>query len=208
MGLIPLTILLIFLSLLAYILFVPIRLNLHLAYNESLVATSTFAFFPFKRTFISGTKTDKKLGELDKELDIKPETPAEPKKPGKKLDFSKIDRFDRQIIYKSIKEAFRFIVRLFRAPDYCLQAEIVGGTEEPDVTGQLFGAYMAVRPILPQGVVVRYQPDFLMERFRGELNLGLSVRVYDIVREITVFLYRIPKIKLFKLYRKLKKERQ
>jgi hypothetical protein len=207
MSPILLTILAIFLSLLAYILFVPIRLNLRLVYNESFIATSTFAFFPFTRTFTGETGTVNKPSPIEEISVEKPDAPPKPPKPGKKLDYSRINKLDRQIIYQTIKEAFRFVGKLLRAPDYYLQVNVVGGTEEPDVTGQLFGAYMAVRPMLPQSITIQYRPDFLMERFRGELNLGLSVRVYDIVREITVFLYRIPKIKLFKLYKKLKRSK-
>ena len=185
----------------AYILFIPIRLNLYLAYNENLIATSTIAIFPFRRNFGGEKKNIEKKPKPEKKV----KTGDKPKKPSRKLHYSRIDRLDRQIIYQTFREAFRFVDRLIQSPDYYLHANITGGTEEPDVTGQLFGAYMAVRPMFPQGVAIQYRPDFLMERFSGELNLGLSVRVYDIVREIIVFLYRIPKIKLFKLYRKLKR---
>jgi hypothetical protein len=203
MGLILLILLGIFIALLSYILFVPIRVDLHLAYNGSFETVSTLAFFPFRRTF-SG-KRENSQPEAAKPPKMPVPEKIEKEKSGPGLDFSKIDQFDRQVILRAIKEALRFVSRLIRAPDYYLRANIVGGSEEPDITGQIYGAYMAVRPLLPQSVALEYRPDFLMGVYRGEMNLGLSVRVYDIVKEITVFLFRIPSIKLYKLYRKLKR---
>jgi hypothetical protein len=203
MSLILLILLGIFVALLAYILFVPIRVDLHLAYDGSFEAASTLAFFPFRRTF-SGKRNDTKPEAGKPAKAPKPKEIAK-EKYGSGLDFSKIDQFDRQIILKSIKEALRFIGQLIRTPDYYLRANIIGGSEEPDVTGQIYGAYMAVRPLLPQSVAIEYRPDFLMGVYRGEMNFGLSLRVYDIMKEITAFLFRIPTIKLYKLYRKLKR---
>lgn len=202
MSLILLTILGILIFLLGYILFVPIRIDLHLSYDGKLNAQSSLGFFPFHKRLI-GKKRSPKAKAVTKPQANKPESGGS--QGG--LDLSKIDRFDRQILYKMLRELLRLIGRLFRAPDYYLQVRIVGGSEEPDITGQIFGAYMSVRPMLPQAVSIDYRPDFVMGAFNGELKCGLSVRIFNIVKELVVFIFRIPIIKLIKLYRKLKRRK-
>jgi hypothetical protein len=183
----------------AYILLVPITINFDLRIAEKVSAESAIKAFPFRYRF-SGGKLKKKARKP-----ILLKTPI--KKPSQKMkrkrDFSKLNTLDIALILETAGEAFRFVGRLIKAPEYYVKAELSGGVAAPDTTGEIYGAYQALRPILPSSITVSYNPDFTAEKFRGTVRCGLATRIITILKEILLFIFRLPIIKLIKLYRKL-----
>ena len=185
----------------AYILFMPVKLRASIIIDESVSAVSSLTIFPFRYTIhpkpqkTPGRATKKKREKKDGVIKKKP------------LDISLLNASDGPTIFKIAKEALRLMGRLIQAPDYFLVANITGGAAEPDITGQLYGAYHAIRPNLPAGIQINYVPDFTAERFKGDISVGLAVRIFGILRETIAFIFRLPILRLIKLYRKLKKGR-
>lgn len=180
-----------------YLLFTPLRIQIDFRFGEKFSAGSTIAMFPFRYRIA--------MGKGEKPKRAKKETAEKPAVARKRFDYSRIDANDRKLLFKILGETFKFLGRLIKAPDsYFVRADLSGGAAEPDTTGMLFGAYQAVTPILPRSVTVAYNPDFLAERLEGTVECGLAVRIITVLMEMARFVFRLPKVKLYKLYRKLK----
>ncbi len=181
----------------AYLLFTPISIRLDIKIDESVAAVPELRIFPFKYRIRVKPSGEEHI-EPEKEKRI-----GKAKEKGR-LDFSRLNRADMTIIFKTLVEILRFFGRTIKAPQYFLKAEIAGGASEPDITGELYGAYQALRFALPGAVSVSYSPDFTAEKFSGRVEIGLAFRISRILRETLVFIFRLPVIKLIKLYRKLR----
>ena len=75
----------------------------------------------------------------------------------------------------------------------------------PDLTGQLFGTVLSLQPVLGSSVSLAYRPDYLDDRMSGEVVAGATVRVYRLLSELLIFAWRLPKIRLLRLYQQLQK---
>jgi hypothetical protein len=191
----------------AYILFIPISISVDINIEEKVSTISGIRAFPFEHKFTPGKP--KRLRQSKKERPSKNKeterlSQVDSQINGKKLDYSRISLVDIGVFFETISELFRFLGRLFRIPDYNLSAELTGGFPEPDNTGQLYGFYQALRPVFPGGVSVEFQPDFLSERIEGRVNLRLIMRLFNLLKEILIFIFRLPIIRLIKIYRKIK----
>jgi hypothetical protein len=188
----------------AYLLFVPITIRVIVLIDQKISAVSAIKIFPFEYKFVSGKlKKQRKLKvpkppKVDQEL---PEEIGERQKSKIRL----LGRSDLPVIFRVITETFKFAGRLIRTPRFFLKAEIAGGASEPDITGELYGAYHAIRPVLPKAISISYNPNFTAEQFTGTVEMGLVIRIFGFLKETLVFIFRLPIIRLIKLYRKLKK---
>ncbi len=192
---------------LAYLLFVPINVSLEINFGEKVLMVSALRFFPFEYKFISGKpKKAEKIKRPEPEMATRKAKEELKKKTGKKLRLSRLSRSDIGICIKVISEILRFFGGIIGSPKYFLRANIAGGASEPDITGELYGAYHAIRPIMPNAVSINYNPDFAAEKFNGRIEAGFIVRISSLLKETLIFIIRLPIIKLIRLYRKLRKD--
>jgi len=201
MSEVVLIILAILLFLAAYLLLTPLRIGVDLLFGERFSANSTVRIFPFRRSFA----LEKAIRErrLKKPQKKRKEEELEARKKKRKFDFSKLNSADRRLLWDTSGEALRFLGRVIKAPEYFVTADIAGGVAEPDMTGQIYGAYKAFNAVMPRAISVSYKPDFLAERFAGTVKAGLGVRIITIMKETVILLFRLRIVKLIKLYRKL-----
>jgi hypothetical protein len=194
-------------ALFIYILFMPITLRLNIMIDEKISIFSAVKIFPLEHRFVTGKpKKEKRTKEpktTENVLAIAAEIPKT--MPEKKFKLSRLTRTDLAVIFGVFAEALKLIGRLCKAPQYYLKANIAGGAEYPDVTGELYGAYHAIRPVLPNSISIVYNPDFAAEKFSGTVEVGLVIRIFRLIWETLFFIFRLPIIRLIKLYRKLKK---
>jgi hypothetical protein len=191
-------------ALTAYLLFIPITIRLNLLIDQKISVVSAVKIYPFEYKFISGKhkKSKKPKVSVPKKLEIElSEKPTEKQK----SKLSLLGMSDLALIFGVIAETFKFAGRVIKTPNYFFNAEIAGGASEPDITGELYGAYHAIRPVLPDAISINYSPDFAAEKFTGTVEMGLVIRIIGLLRETLIFIFRLPIIRLFKLYRKLKK---
>jgi hypothetical protein len=180
---------------LGYLFLMPININVDVRLGGGISAVSEIRIFPFSYRLRRGKH--------------KPQTPIiknkkTPAPKDNRLDISKLTGADLKLILSVVGESLNLLGRLFRAARYYLNADLAGGISGPDLTGQLYGAYNALRPVMPASVAISYDPDFLSEKLAGAISFGLAVRAISVVKYIVIFFFRLPIIKIFKLYRKLK----
>lgn len=81
-----------------------------------------------------------------------------------------------------------------------LEAEIEGGFEAVDLTGQVFGYYQAALAAAP-GVMgrVRYTPDWTGASFDGKARVAVALPLYRLVMCTLTLLYQLPLRRMLKL---------
>jgi len=107
----------------------------------------------------------------------------------------------RQVASNSVK----FIQRIVISPDYYLNVSLTGGFTEPHITGWFYGSVCGIQPMLGKSIRLFYAPDFTKESLNGKLRGRLTVRLYSIMREVLIFLWRLPKLRLLRIYLKSRK---
>ena len=107
----------------------------------------------------------------------------------------------RQVASNSVK----FIRGVVIAPDYYLNVSLSGGLTEPHITGWFYGDVCAIRPMLGKSIRLFYAPDFTKESLNGKITGRLAVRLYSIIRELLIFVWRLPKLRLLQIYFKSRK---
>ena len=107
----------------------------------------------------------------------------------------------RQVTSNTIK----FIRGIVISPDYYLNINLAGGFTEPHITGWLYGGVCGIQPMLGKSIRLFYAPDFTKESFNGKITGRLAVRLYSIIREMLVFVWRLPKLRLLRIYLKSRK---
>jgi hypothetical protein len=182
----------------SYLFFMPIKFRIKIRLDKKVSAVSEVRIFPFEHKFIRD-KLEKveKPPKAGKKLGVR--------KPKKKLNLSRLGVNDIAILKKVISESLKFAGRVIEAPHYSLKADIAGGACEPDLTGEIYGAYQAIRFALPESISISYRPNFAAEKFSGTVELGLAIRAIKLLTETLILIFRLPIIKLIKLYRKLRK---
>lgn len=198
---ITLAVILIIISLLfAYLLFVPMALHLHYIIGDKTSKTSIIKLYPFEYRFKSGKSRKNLPAKISVAKDDKT-------KPGKrKLNFVKLVRAESQTFKLLFINGAKLFYGLLKAPKIKrLNVSLSGGLAGPDMTGMLYGGVMAIKPMLRQPIAIAYNPDFGVDRLAGDLNIEVVVRLYKIVKELLLFIWRMPKLRLIKIFFKLRK---
>ena len=107
----------------------------------------------------------------------------------------------RQVTSNTIK----FIRGIVISPEYYLNINLAGGFTEPHITGWFYGGVCGIQPMLGKSIRLFYEPDFTKESLNGKLRGRLTVRLYSIMREVLIFLWRLPKLRLLRIYLKSRK---
>ena len=177
---ISLTILLLIVS---YILIVPIIISFSV--DSSLSRALRIKFFPFD------IRIDKKKKKNDKKK--------------KKIDFERL-LFDE---FKTVNQVFtvfwKFVKALFKSKHHCLNISLQGGFGSPDITGVVLGTIEAVKPSFGNRVTIVYYPDMMAQSVSGNLNAQTVVRVYSVLAEALPLMFRLPMLKIVKIFIKITK---
>ncbi|MCJ7687479.1 MAG: hypothetical protein MUO68_24660, partial [Desulfobacteraceae bacterium] len=80
-----------------------------------------------------------------------------------------------------------------------------GGLTEPHITGWFYGGVCAIQPMLGKSIRLFYSPDFTKESLNGKVRGRLAVRLYSIIKEVSIFIWRLPKLRLLRIYFKSRK---
>ena len=107
----------------------------------------------------------------------------------------------RQVASVSVK----FIHGIVISPDYYLNISLTGGLTEPHMTGWFYGGVCGIQPMLGKSIRLFYAPDFTKESLNGKVRGRLAVRLHCIIREVLIFIWRLPKLRLLKIYFKSRK---
>jgi len=203
---IPIAILIILLVICLYFLLIPVSLSL--SYNtEGKRSIGRIKFFPFVYRFAF----DKEKREAKKKKAVKDKIIKKKQKVGKKkIPVWQVLLYEYDTTIAVTVDFFRFAGRLLKSTErYTLDVSLKGGLGSPDLTGQLFGVLQSVEPMLGKSVRIAYQPDFLSESInvKGNVTAGVRIRTYNILKEVLIFAWELPKLKIIKIVRRLKKRR-
>ena len=203
---IPIAILIILLVICLYFLLIPVSLSL--SYNtEGKRSIGRIKFFPFVYRFAF----DKEKREAKKKKAVKDKIIKKKQKVGKKkIPVWQVLLYEYDTTIAVTVDFFRFAGRLLKSTErYTLDVSLKGGMGSPDLTGQLFGVLQSVEPMLGKSVRIAYQPDFLSESINVKVNVtaGVRIRTYNILKEVLIFAWELPKLKIIKIVRRLKKRR-
>jgi len=185
----------------AYLLLSPISIYICYDFDKKNLTSAGISIYPFAYKFKVGAKTEtqakpKKLKSV--KLKIK-----QPKKRGPNFMLLLFNEFD--LIKEVLADVFALLIRLVKSPHrYFAYINLGGGLGTPDLTGQLYGGLEMIKPVLGNSVSIKYRPDFLAESLTGQATLGLAVRLGNILKELLIFVWRLPKLRLIKIYRKMK----
>lgn len=190
-----------FIIIVAYVLFVPILFRIQFVYDGNLNKNLGFRVFPFAEFKLAfKRKTTKSISQNHYFQTL-------PAKKRKLTSFIHFIMADIDLFKKLLFESIRFFWRLTRVPEQRqLQLSLAGGLDSPHLTGQIYGLVCAAQAVLPESISIDYKPDFLGERLIGDIALGCKFRLAAFIKEIIIFIIKLPKIRLIKLAVKFRKE--
>jgi hypothetical protein len=186
----------------AYLLFVPIFIEANYLIGGK--GRITVAFFPFRIRLKPGKKKAKTKSKPDRET-LERQQLKKKKRKQAGFDFKDLFRTEYPTIKRVVVVAAKLIMGLVKVPNYRLRIELAGGLSEPDETGYLYGLVCSLRPILGRSIKLDYRPDFQGEELTGEIKGRVKIRIGSMAKELLLFLHRLPKLKLIKIYLKTRK---
>ena len=183
-----------------YLLFMPLSVNLYYAIDEKTLRKSSIKLFPFEYHF----KDEKREKEKPKKLKTKKPKVKKPRR--KKVNVPNLIQSEYKTFKVVLIDAAKLIVGLIKAPHVeDFSVALNGSFAGPDMTGMLYGGVMAVRSVLPNKGLLTFNPDFQADKLGGYVKAVAAIRLYEIVKQLLLFIWRLPKLHLIKLYFRLKK---
>jgi hypothetical protein len=114
----------------------------------------------------------------------------------------------RQTVRRVLARALVLVGRLLLCPRLrLLRLDVAAGSGNPAVTGMYYGWFNAVRPAWAANrVMVDWQPVFDRAHFAARFDGRVWLQPWRPVRQIVRFIIEIPKWKLYRLYKDIKKK--
>ena len=143
-----------------------------------------------------------------KEFSFDKDVEKEKKKP-EKLKKKKEEKPKKQRSFKDtlsvfpvlMKETFSYSMNILSSLIVEeMEADIEGGFDSPDLTGQVFGYYQAALAAVP-GVMnrIHYYPDWTGESLTASAKATVALPLYKLVWRTIVLLWRLPLRDIYKL---------
>ena len=185
---------------LIYLLFVPVYFEIGYNIEKREFESCSFKLYPFSYRIRPKIGPDKRSARHSDQEEQKAK-----RKKRFRVNYMQLIRDDlamlRQVAFNSIK----FIRGIVISPDYYLNVSLTGGFTEPHITGWFYGGVCGIQPMLGKSIRLFYAPDFTKESLNGKVRGRLAVRLYSIIREVLIFLWRLPKLRLLRIYFKSRK---
>jgi len=175
----------------SYILLVPVVISFSV--DSSLSGDLRIKFFPFD------IRIDRKKGEKAKKEKKKK------KAKNKRIDFKRLLFDEFGTISQVLIVFWKSIAALFKSRHHSLHITLRGGLGAPDITGFVSGMIEAVRPALGKRVVIACYPDMTVPSPSGTINIRTVFRVYRVLAEVPVALFRLPMLRIVNVFIKITK---
>ena len=185
---------------LIYLLCVPVYFEIGYDIEQREFESCSFKLYPFTyriRPKIGRDKRSAKQSDQDKQ--------KTKRKKRFRVNYMQLIKDDLAALRQVASNAIKFIQGIVISPDYYLNVNLAGGLTEPHITGWFYGSVCAIQPILGKSIRLFYTPDFTRESLNGKVRGRLSVRLYSIIREVLIFFWRLPKLRLLRIYLKSRK---
>ena len=185
---------------LIYLLCVPVYFEIGYDIEHREIESCFFRLYPFSyrlRPRIGSNKKSAKKKDQNKQ--------KTKRKKRFRLNYMQLIKDDFKTLRQIAVNAMKFIRGIVISPDYYVNISLTGGLSEPHITGWLYGGVCAIHPMLGKSIRLFYAPDFTRESLSGRITGRLAVRLYSIMREMLIFFWRLPKLRLLQIYFKSKK---
>ncbi|MCD6161502.1 MAG: hypothetical protein J7K40_03695 [candidate division Zixibacteria bacterium] len=187
-----------------YLLFNPLILSFNFIIRDTFSGAVAVRFAPFEYKYVFSKKKTETKKEI-KEIAQREKT-AKPIKRRKKISYLQIAINEFEIIKHVLLEVCKFIGRLLKFPDrYFLNISVQGSLGSPDMTGEAYGVIESIKPMLGESVSIAYQPDFLSGSLSASIIAGMETRVSCLIKEMLIFTWKLPKLGIIRIIRKLRK---
>ena len=183
-----------------YLLCVPVYFEIGYNIEQRELERCSFRLYPFSYRIKPKIGPDKKSARQSDQEEQKTK-----KKKRFRISYVQLIRDELGTLRQVASNSVKFIQRIVISPDYYLNVSLTGGFTEPHITGWFYGSVCGIQPMLGKSIRLFYAPDFTKESLNGKLRGRLTVRLYSIMREVLIFLWRLPKLRLLRIYFKSRK---
>ena len=180
---------------LIYLLYVPVHLKIGYNIERNSLESGVIKLYPFTyriRPTSSQDLMSKKQHEQEEQ--------NKKNKIKMSVRYIQLMRTEPEMLKQAAFNSVRFIHRIVIMPHCHLNACITGGFSEPNITGFFYGGLCAIQPMAGESLNISYTPDFTKDALCGKVTACLVVRLIGIIREILVFIWRLPVLRLLKFY--------
>lgn len=186
-----------------YILFIPVHIEMRFSIENRSLDRTFIRVYPFR--FNVKTKSGRQYEKDSLKIHREGESPSF-RPPESLVKMLRILMEETRTIYRIIFVTFKMLKGIFRSPRYgVIRVSLTGGLGEPELTGWLYGSLCMARPIVGKAVAVHYHPDYLAEGLAGEITGSAMIRIVNILKELLLFVIRLPKLKIMKAYWRVRK---
>jgi hypothetical protein len=188
---------------LLYILFVPVHIEMRFSIERRSLDRTFIRFFPFRYN-IKTRGGPKKIEEISEEIEKSEKGKFRP--PEFLVNLIRVLMEETRTIYRVIFVTFKLLKGVLRSPSYgVIRVSLNGGLGEPELTGWFYGSLCMAKPIIGKTIAVHYNPDYLADGIGGEITGSAMIRLINIIKELLLFIVRLPKLKLIKAYWRIRK---
>ncbi len=185
---------------LIYLFCVPVYFEIGYNIEQRKLESAFIKLYPFSYRIKPKIGPDKKS---DRQSDQKEQKTKRKKR--FRISYVQLIRDELGTLRQVASNSVKFIQGIVISPDYYLNVSLTGGFKEPHITGWFYGSVCAIQPMLGKSIRLFYVPDFTKESLNGKVRGRLAVRLYSIIREVLMFLWRLPKLRLLRIYFKSRK---
>jgi len=114
---------------------------------------------------------------------------------------------ERQTFRRTLTAFANFAETIILSEDRLyIKINLTGGLSSPDLTGQLYGLVQSCKTIPYDFLSLSYHPNLMEDKLRGTIVAGTVFRIYEIINQLVLFIWRLPKMKLIIVYYNYRKE--
>jgi len=185
---------------LIYLLCVPVYFEIGYDIDQRELESCFIKLYPFSYRIKPKIGPDKRSAKQSDQGEQKTK-----RKKRFRISYVQLIRDELGTLRQVASNAVKFMQRIVISPDYYLNVSLTGGFTEPHITGWFYGSVCGIQPMLGKSIRLFYAPDFTKESLNGKVRGRLAVRLYSIIREVLMFLWRLPKLRLLRIYFKSRK---
>ena len=188
------------LAVLIYLLCVPVYFEIGYDIEQRELESCSFKLYPFSYRIKPKIVPDKRSARQSDQEEQKAK-----KKKRFRVNYVQLLRDELGTLRQVALNSAKFIRGIVISPDYYFNVNLTGGFTEPHITGWFYGGVCGIQPMLGKSIRLFYTPDFTKESLNGKITGRLAVRLYSIIREVLIFVWRLPKLRLLRIYLKSRK---
>jgi hypothetical protein len=107
--------------------------------------------------------------------------------------------FEKDTIWNVTIILAKFCTGVLKSKSTFIKISMKGGFGSPDITAMVYGAIFAVRPVFRRRIKIACFPEMMAPLLSGHIKINAVFKVYRILAETLLLVFRLPKLKLAKI---------